>query len=232
MELLWDGLIEAFDLLIHGDRELLEITALTLFVSGSATAVSLLIGVSLGALIALNRFFGRSLVISLVNSGMGLPPVVVGLFVAIMLWRSGPFGSLGLIYTPYAIAIAQVVISLPMITGLTISALQSLNPRLRLQILALGAAGPQMVWLLIKEARLGLMAATMAGFGAVISEVGAAIMVGGNIQGETRVLTTATVLEVQRGNFDTAIALSVILLALVYAVNLALTLVQQRRRPL
>lgn len=232
MDIIWDGLAAAFDLLIHGDRELLEITTLTLFVSGAATAVSLLIGVSLGALIALNRFFGRSLVISLINSGMGLPPVVVGLFVAIMLWRSGPFGSLGLIYTPYAIAIAQVVISLPMITGLTISAIQSLNPRLRLQILALGAAGPQMVWLLIKEARLGLMAATMAGFGAVISEVGAAIMVGGNIQGETRVLTTATVLEVQRGNFDTAIALSVILLALVYAVNLALTLVQQRRRPL
>ncbi len=232
MDLIWDGLAAAFDLLIHGDRELLEITTLTLFVSGAATAVSLLIGVSLGALIALNRFFGRSLVISLINSGMGLPPVVVGLFVAIMLWRSGPLGSLGLIYTPYAIAIAQVVISLPMITGLTISAIQSLNPRLRLQILALGAAGPQMVWLLIKEARLGLMAATMAGFGAVISEVGAAIMVGGNIQGETRVLTTATVLEVQRGNFDTAIALSVILLALVYAVNLALTLVQQRRRPL
>jgi len=232
MDLIWDGIREAFQLLIHGDRDLLEVAGLTLLISGAATAVSLLIGVTLGTLLALSRFFGRSLVISLVNSGMGLPPVVVGLFVALFLWRSGPLGSLGLIYTPYAIGIAQVLISLPITMGLTLAAVQGLNPRLKTQILALGASTPQMIWLLIREARLGLLAAAMAGFGAVISEVGAAIMVGGNIEGETRVLTTATVLEVQRGNFDTAIAFSVILLALAFAVNLGLTLVQQRRRPL
>jgi tungstate transport system permease protein len=161
---------------------------------------------------------------------MGLPPVVVGLFVTLLLWRSGPMGFLGLLYTPSAMILAQAVIASPIIAGISLSALQHLPPGLRLQILALGASRPQMVWLLIKEARLPLLAAVMAGFGGVISEVGASIMVGGNIKGQTRVLTTATVMETSKGNFDAAIALSLILLALTFMVNALLTHLQQRGR--
>jgi tungstate transport system permease protein len=171
-------------------------------------------------------------VLALVNTGMGMPPVVVGLVITILLWRTGPLGELRLLYTPTAIVIAQVALSLPIVVGLTAAAIQQLNPRLRLQILALGATRLQYLLLLVREARLPLLAAVMAGFGAVISEVGAAMMVGGNIQGQTRVLTTATVLETSRGNFDLALALGIVLLALVYAVNLVLTWIQQRQRPL
>jgi tungstate transport system permease protein len=229
MDLLWDGIRGAFRLLVELDREVARITALTLAVSGLATLVSLAVGVAVGSFLALTSFPGRRLVLALVNTGMGLPPVAVGLLVAVLLWRSGPLGALGLIYTPAAMVIAQAVIALPIITGFTAAALQSLNPRLRLQLLALGASRWQALWLLLREARLPLLAAVMAGFGAAISEVGASMMVGGNIEGQTRVLTTAIVLETGRGNFDMAIALSVLLLALVFAVNLVLTLVQQRR---
>jgi tungstate transport system permease protein len=166
-----------------------------------------------------------------VNTGMGLPPVVVGLFVSLFLWRSGPLGSLGLLYTPAAIVLAQSVIATPIVMGITISAIQGLPPGLRLQALALGATRPQMVWILVKEARLPLLAAVMAGFGGVISEVGASIMVGGNIRGYTRVLTTATVMETGKGNFEVAIALSLLLLLACLAVNYLLTAVQQRERP-
>jgi tungstate transport system permease protein len=161
---------------------------------------------------------------------MGLPPVVVGLFVSILLWRSGPLGSLGMLYTPSAMIAAQSIIATPIVMGITIGAMQSLPPALRLQILALGATRSQMVWLLVREARLPLMAGVMAGFGGVISEVGASIMVGGNIRGYTRVLTTATVMETGKGNFDVAIALSLILLLASLAVNYALTVIQQRDR--
>jgi tungstate transport system permease protein len=159
---------------------------------------------------------------------MALPPVVVGLTVSLMLWRSGPFGGLGIIYTPGAIVIAQVIIATPVITGLTVASLQQLDPALQLQLLGLGATRLQMVWILWREARLPLLAALMAAFGAAISEVGAVMMVGGNLRGHTRVLTTAIVLETGRGEFAPAIALSVILLLVAFMVNLALTLIQQR----
>ncbi len=231
MELIWEGIREAVRLLFTLDPEVLQITLLTLALSGLATLVSLALGIGAALVLALTRFPGRGLLISLVNTGMGLPPVVVGLFVTILLWRNGPLGALHLLYTPVAIVIAQAVIATPIIAGLSLAALQQLPTNLRLQILTLGATRPQMVWLLIKEARLPLMAAVMAGFGGVISEVGASIMVGGNIKGSTRVLTTATVMETSKGNFDLAIALSVILLALAFGVNAALTHIQQRRRP-
>lgn len=231
MELIWEGIREAIRLLFTLDPEVLQITLLTLALSGLATLVSLALGVGAALLLALTRFPGRGLLISLVNTGMGLPPVVVGLFVTILLWRNGPLGALQLLYTPMAIVIAQAVIATPIIAGLSLAALQQLPPNLRLQILTLGASRPQMVWMLIKEARLPLLAAVMAGFGGVISEVGASIMVGGNIKGSTRVLTTATVMETSKGNFDVAIALSVILLVLAFGVNAALTHIQQRRRP-
>ena len=185
----------------------------------------------IGAVLALKRFPGRAPLVALVNTGMGMPPVVVGLVVAVFLWRSGPLGGLNLIYTPTAMVAAQLLIAVPLVIGISLAAIQAINPRLLDQIVALGANRIQFLWLIIREARLGLLAALMAGFGAVISEVGAAIMVGGNIAGETRVLTTATVLEAGRGNFEVAIALGVMLLVMAYLVNLVFTGVQQQRRP-
>ncbi len=229
MDLLWDGVRGAFRLLIELDPEVWQVVALTLVVSGLATLVSTAIGVAIGSFLALARFPGRRLALALVNTGMGLPPVAVGLLVAVLLWRSGPLGALGLIYTPAAMVIAQAIIALPIVTGFTAAAVQALPAGLRLQVLALGASRWQALWLLLREARLPLLAAVMAGFGAAVSEVGASLMVGGNIEGRTRVLTTAIVLETGRGNFDLAIALSLLLLTLVFAVNLLLTLVQQRR---
>jgi tungstate transport system permease protein len=208
--------------------ELFQITVLSLQISAIATGISLLFGLPLGTLLALGKFPGRSLLLSLINTGMGLPPVVVGLFVAMTLWRSGPLGNLNLIYTPSAIMIAQIVIAFPVVTGLTVSAIQALDPRFQLQLLGLGASRPQMILKLWREARLLLMAALMAGFGAVISEVGASMMVGGNIRGQTRVLTTAIVLETSKGNFDLAMALGILLLLITFLVNWALTSFQQR----
>ena len=230
MELILDGIAKAFQLVFGGDAEVWAITWLSLKVSGTATLVSLLLGIPLGIVLAMTRFPGRSVAVALVNTGMGLPPVVVGLFIGITLWRSGPLGFLNLIYTPTAMVIAQVVIAFPIVAGLTMAAFQTLNPNLRLQLLGIGASRPQLLWLLCKEARLPLLAAVMAGFGGVISEVGSVMMVGGNIKGQTRVLTTATVLETQMGNFGTAIALGLILLTLSFAVNLLLTQIQQREQ--
>ncbi len=231
MDLILEGIFKAFYLLVTLDPEVLSITLLSLQVSGTATLISLLLGVSVGTLLALTEFRGRKFVVSLINTGMGLPPVVVGLFVTIFLWRNGPLGFLGILYTPFAMILAQAVIATPIVMGISLAAIQHLPRKLRLQILALGATRAQMVWILIKEARLPLLAGVMAGFGGVISEVGASIMVGGNIKGYSRVLTTATVMETSRGNFDIAIALGIILLLLAYFINLVLTHIQQRERP-
>jgi tungstate transport system permease protein len=228
VELIWQGITKAIELLFGGDTEVWSITWLSIRISGSATLISLLLGMPLGIALALTRFPGRSVVVALVNTGMGLPPVVVGLFISILLWRSGPLGFLELVYTPSAMIIAQVVIAFPIVAGLTMASFQSLDPNLALQMLGIGASKLQALWLLCKEARLPLLAAVMAGFGGVISEVGASMMVGGNIRGQTRVLTTATVLETSKGNFDVAIALGLILLSLCFALNFFLTHVQQR----
>jgi tungstate transport system permease protein len=205
-----------------------EITLLSLKVSGLATLISLLIGLPFGTMLALGKFPGRSFLLTVVNTGMALPPVVVGLAVAMTLWRSGPLGSLQLIYTPTAIIIAQVVISSPVVTGLTSAALQHQDPRLKVQLLGLGASRLQMILSLWREARLPLLAALMAGFGSVISEVGASMMVGGNILHQTRVLTTAIVLETNKGDFSSALALGILLLAITFMINYALTWIQQR----
>jgi tungstate transport system permease protein len=228
MHLIWQGIVEGIRLLISGDPEVMQITFLSLKISGLSTILSLFIGLPLGTALALGKFKSRRLWVSLINTGMALPPVVVGLVVSIFLWRSGPLGLLHLMYTPTAIVIAQTIIATPVITGLTISAIQQLNPRLRLQLYGLGASRWQMIWLLWREAKMPLLAALMAGFGSVISEVGASMMVGGNLKGDTRVLTTAIVLENSRGEFAIALALSAIVLLLAYVVNLALTLIQQR----
>lgn len=197
--------------------------------TGTATLISVVLSLPLAFFIALKDFPGKRLIISLANLGMGLPPTVVGLWVSLMLWRSGPFGRFHLIYTPTAMIIAQAIIATPVVLALSTAALQQVDNKLRWQIMALGATPIQMLFLMIKEARYSLLAAVMAGFGAAVSEVGASMMVGGNIAGYTRVLTTAIVLETGRGNFAAALALSFILLLVAYLSTLALTLLQQRR---
>jgi tungstate transport system permease protein len=229
VDLLWAGVREALRLLVSGDREVFAILALSLQVSGLATLISLAVGVPAGAALALLRFRGRTLVVSAVNAGMGLPPVVVGLFVTLLLWRSGPLGAWEILYTPAAIVLAQAVIAAPIVMGITLAAVQNVPEKFRLQLLGLGASRVQMVRVVLREARLPMLAAVMAGFGGIISEIGASMMVGGNIKGQTRTLTTAMVLETGKGNFEIAIALSLLLLVLVFGVNWALTAVQQRR---
>ncbi len=229
MQFIWDGLGEAIRRLLSGDPETYRITWLSLQVSGIATLISLFLGAPIGVLLGLSHFPGRRLAIAVINTGMGLPPVVVGTVVSLMLFRHGPFGFLHLFLTARGIIIAQVIIATPLVAGFTLAAVGSLDTRLRLQVMALGASRSQAAWLLLREAHLGLLAAVMAGFGAVISEVGATIAVGGNIKDQTRTLTGAIVLENGRGEFDQAIALSIILMVLIFAVNLVLTISQQRR---
>lgn len=228
MDVLLDGLVEALRLLATGDEDTWAITALTLRVSLSATAVALLVGVPLGTAVAVARFPGRRVLLAGANTGMGLPPVVVGLFVTVLLWRSGPLGAFGLLYTPAAMVIAQAAIATPVVVALVAVALQQVDPDFRVQMQALGATPLRAHLALLAEARLPLLAAAMAAFGAVVSEVGAAQMVGGNLVGQTRVLTTAAVLATSRGQFALAIAFGLILLLIAFAVNLVLTVVQQR----
>lgn len=210
--------------------ELLEILATSLIVSGGAVAISMVLGVPLGIWMGLHRFPGRRFLVTLVNTGMGVPPVVVGLLVFLLLARSGPLGGFGLLYSTTAMILAQVVIALPLVAGVTLAAIQALDERLTLQILSLGASRLQLYGKLILEARLSMVAALAAGFGSIISEVGAVMMVGGNLRGETRVMTTAIVLATRQGQFALAIGLSVLLLALTLAVNALFTAVQQRKR--
>jgi len=229
VDVLVEGVRHAVRLLLGGDPEILDVLWLSLQVSGTATLVALLLGIPAGAALALSRFPCRTLLVSAVNTGMGLPPVVVGLFVTIFLWRSGPLGDWEVLYTPTAIVLAQAVIASPIVTGITLAAVQNVPAKFRLQLLALGASRVQMVWVTLREARLPMLAAIMAGFGGVISEIGASMMVGGNIKGQTRTLTTAMVLETGKGEFGVAIALSILLLSLVFGINWALTTIQQRR---
>jgi len=230
MDYIWQGIKQAIELLATGDAETWDIAFLTLRVSSLATLISCLIGVPIGIALALTQFPGRRLLISLVNTGMAMPPVVIGLWVSIFLWRYGPLGSLNLMYTPTAIVIAQTVIAMPVVAGFTVAGIGQLDGQLAMQLKALGASRLQLYLLMIREARLSILAAVMAGFGAVVSEVGASMMVGGNIKGLTRVLTTATVLEVSQGNYDVAISISIVLLFLAYSVTLSLTIIQQGRR--
>ncbi len=229
MNIFLDGFQSAFNLLISMDPDVLAITWRTIHVSTVATFISILIGIPIGTVLALTRFQGRGFLVSLINFGMGLPPVVVGLATWLMLTRYGPLGMLGLLYTPTAMILAQAVIASPIVAGFSIAAIQSLNPKLLLQIQSLGATRFQYLMLLLWEARLGILSAIIAGFGGVISEVGASMMVGGNIRGYTRVLTTATVLEVSKGKFELATALSIILLMLTFIIVSLLSYLQQRK---
>jgi len=236
MDVFVDAIRQAIQLLLSGDPYLWQIVSRSLQVSGLAVLLGLLAGIPLGTWLGLARFPGRGIAVALVNTGLALPPVVVGLFVYVTLSRQGPLGSLGWLYTPSAMVSAQFVLAAPYVAAITLAAVQSVPPDLRLQARALGASRWQALLLHLREARLSLMAAVAAGFGAVISEVGAVIMVGGNVHGETRVITTAIVLETRRGQFATAMALGLILLAIAFTANAFITRVQQaqprRRRPL
>jgi len=230
MDVLREGFLQALRLLVSGDAETWAITLLTLRVSLTATALAVLVGLPLGAAVALGSFRGRRLLLAAANTGMGLPPVVVGLFVTVMLWRSGPLGALGLLYTPTAMVLAQAVIATPVVVALVAAALQQVDPEFVVQMQGLGAGRARALLALLAEARLPLLAAGMAAFGAVVSEVGAAQMVGGNLAGETRVLTTAAVLATSRGEFALAIAFGLVLLLIAFAVNVVVTLAAQRER--
>lgn len=228
MEAIWDGLVEAFRLIGAGDRELFSIAGRTLLVSGSATALAMVVGVPLGYLLGRARFPARTLILAGVGTGMGMPPVVAGLVIWLLLVRSGPFGGFDLIYTKQAMIIAQFLIATPLVIAFTAASIQALPARLPDLLTVLGAGRLRALWLLAKEARLGLLAAVMAGFGAVVSEVGASMAVGGNLAGDTRVLTTAIVTETSRADTERAIAYGLVLLAMAFAIVAVLTVVQQR----
>jgi tungstate transport system permease protein len=230
MEIILGGIKKAIILIFSLDEEVLGTTILSIKVSGIATIFSVILGIVIGAFLALTKFPGRNILVALVNTGMGIPPVVVGLVITIFLWREGPFGFLGILYTPLAMIIAQALIATPIVAGITLAAIQHIPEKMKLQIKALGATKIQFLFFILREAKLSLLASAMAGFGGVISEVGASMMVGGNIKGYTRVLTTATVLETSKGNFEIAMALGVILFLLTFSINQILTAIQQRER--
>jgi len=209
----------------------MDIVVLSLEVSGAALLISTVIGIPLGVFMGLNRFIGRRIVVALLYTGMGFPPVVVGLVVYLLLSRSGPLGSLDSqwipeLFTPGAMIFAQTIIAFPLVAGFTMAAVMGVDPQVRQQVMALGATKRQAAWTILREARVGVIVAIIAGFGSIISEVGAVMLVGGNIEGRTRVLTTAIVLETRKGNFDLAMALGAVLLTLAFLTNLAMLLLQ------
>lgn len=224
-------MIEAFRLIFTGDAGLLEIVALSLRVSGIALLLSTVIGVPLGAALGLRRFLGRRLLVALMYTGMGFPPVVVGLFVYLLLSRSGPIGGLNSawlpsLFTPGAMVMAQCIIALPLVAGFTMAAVMGVDTGLRQQVRALGATDWQTTLAVLQEARVGVIVAVVAAFGGIISEVGAVMLVGGNIEGRTRVMTTAIVLETRQGEFNQALALGAILLAITFLVNVVMLRLQ------
>ena len=229
MDVVLEGRREAGRLLVSGDGYVWQILLLSLRVSGAGVLLGLLIGLPIGIAVGLLRFPGRGLVISLIHTGFALPPVVVGLFVYMVFSRSGPAGHLELLFTPAAMIIAQALLAAPYVAGISMAAVQAVPPDVRLQARGLGASPARALRTHLAEARLGIFAAVVAGFGAVIAEVGAVMVVGGNIAGETRVMTTAIVLETRRGNFATALAFGLVLLFLAFVVNALLTRAQQAR---
>jgi tungstate transport system permease protein len=226
MDELTRGFFQAIQLIFSADPALYEIIFLSLRVTGLALLISALIGIPTGATLGLSRIRARGLVTALLYTGMGLPPVVVGLFVYLMLSRSGPFGVLGWLFTPSAMIVAQLIIAFPLVAGLTMTAVQGVDPALRVQVRSLGATRWQEMWAVLREARLGVVAAIVAAFGGIISEVGAVMLVGGNIEGKTRVLTTAIVLNTRTGEFSLALALGIILLGLAFVANVAMMRLQ------
>lgn len=231
MQQLLDGILEGLRLLFTGDAVLWEIILLSGKVSGVALVVSAALGIPAGAFLGLVRFRGRRIVQAIVYTGMGLPPVVVGLAVYLLLSRGGILGPLNLSWVPQlftvpAMIVAQVIIAVPLVVGYTMSAVSEVNPDLRTQVRSLGATSFQTTLAVLREARLGIIVALVGGLGSIISEVGAVMMVGGNIDGSTRVLTTAIMLETRRGNLNLAIGLGLVLLLLAFLINFGVTQLQ------
>ena len=228
MNLILQGFDKAFSLILSLDAELFGIIFLSLEVSGLALLVATMLGLPAGAVLGLKKFPGRGLVVSVMNTFMGLPPVVVGLFIYLLMSRRGMLGFLGLLYTPSAMIIAQTILAVPIVTALCQSAIVNVDPVIRQAARTLGATPGQVTVAIIKEARYGIFSAIIAAFGRVMAEVGAILIVGGNIAGYTRVMTTTIALETDKGNFELALALGVILLAISFVVNAALHLVQKK----
>ncbi len=226
MNEIFQGFLQAIQLILAGDPALVQIVVLSLQVTGIALVIAMAFGIPIGAALGLSQIRAQGIIVVLLYTGMGLPPVVVGLFVYLMLSRSGPFGSLGWLFTVSAMVVAQVIIAFPLVAGLTMTSVQSVDPQLRVQARALGATRVQEMWTVLREARIGVIAATVAAFGAIISEVGAVMLVGGNIEGKTRVLTTAIVLNTRTGDFELAIALGIILLTIAFIINGAMLRLQ------
>jgi tungstate transport system permease protein len=224
VDLVWEAVRDAGALIVSADPELVRIAGLSLMVSGCATLLAAILGIPLGVALHIGRFPGRSLVRVLVNAGMGLPPVVVGLVVTIVLWRTGPLGTLRLLYTPSAMVLAQLLVAIPLVAGITRAAISLLDADLRLAMRADGAGEARIGRELANAALPQLLIAVAAGFGRAISEVGASLMVGGNIVGQTRILTTAIALDASRGEFALALALGFVLLLLAFGVNALLNL--------
>jgi tungstate transport system permease protein len=230
METLARALGDALRLLWDLDPALVETVGLTLRVTLGALTIALLLGIPIGAALGLaRRLPGRSLIVPVVYTGMGLPPVAVGLFTYLVLSNQGPLGDLGWLFTPTGMIVAQTIIAFPLVVGLTMTSVQGVDADLRTQMRALGATHRQVALLTLAEARIGVTAAVVAAYGSIISEVGAVMLVGGNIEGETRVLTTAIVLETRQGNFALALALGVILLTLAFLTNFAFHRLQVRQ---
>lgn len=223
---LLDAAQHALRLIIVRDPALFEIITLSLQVTGVGLLLSTIVGIPLGSWMGLTDFPGRPLVMALLYTGMGFPPVVVGLFVYLFLSRSGPLGFLEWLFTPPAMVVAQTIISFPLVAGFTMAAVMGVDPNLRQQVLSLGATRWQATLAILSEARVGVLVSIIAGFGSIISEVGAVMLVGGNIEGRTRVLTTAIVLETRKGNFDLAMALGIVLLGLTFLANLLMLRLQ------
>ena len=226
-----DGLLQGLGLLVSFNSEIYGIMFLSLYVSGTATMIASAMGVPLGSLISLKRFRGKEFVKTITYTLMGLPPVVAGLFIFLLLVRVGPLGVLGLLYTPTAMIIAQITIATPVITGVTISAVSTVPKEVRETAMSLGATDWQSTFTILNEARIGIITAIITGFGSCISEVGAVMIVGGNIRYETRVLTTSIMLSTGMGDYGYAMALGIILLALAFLVNVPLVRLQRKRIP-
>ena len=223
-----DPLLEALRLITSGDLYVWNVIVRSLQISGSALLVAMVIGLPIGIAVGLTRFRLRLPVVAVINAGLAFPPVVVGLTVFLLLSRAGPLGDLQLLYSPAAMIGAQAIIAGPYIAAVSLAAVEGIPPDISLQARALGANRRQAIVLQLREVRTSLIAAVAAGFGAIISEVGAVMMVGGNILGETRVMTTAIVLETRRGNFDVAIAMGIVLMMIALCVNALLLLLGRR----
>ncbi|MEW6214944.1 MAG: ABC transporter permease [Nitrospirota bacterium] len=228
MDTIIEGFRRASSLIFNLDPELLSIILLSLKVSGLALVIATVIGIPVGAFLGLKRFIGRGLIISLLNTFMGLPPVVVGLFLYLILSRSGPFGFLSLLYTPSAMVIAQSILAFPIVSALSYSAIVKVAPLVKQASMTLGSTPFQVTITIVKEARYGVMSGVIAAFGRVMAEVGAILIVGGNIAGYTRVMTTTIALETDKGNFELALALGIILLTLSLIINMGLYLIQRK----